>query len=104
MPERRCRMPTLSSNATVPIPASERTTALYKDSQHQIHLRADRIFACLMVLQWLGGIAAALWISPRTWIGTTSQTHIHVWAAIFLGGAISGFPVFLACKWPGHAF
>jgi len=29
---------------------------------------------------------------------------VHVWAAIFLGGAISGFPIFLACKRPGHAF
>src|SRR5205814_2742843 len=29
--------------------------------------------------------------------------HMHVWAAILLGGAISSFPVFLALKRPGHA-
>jgi signal transduction histidine kinase len=62
------------------------------------------MFAWLMVFQWLAGIAAALWISPRTWIGATSQVHMHVWAAILLGGAISSFPVFLAFKRPGHAF
>jgi C4-dicarboxylate-specific signal transduction histidine kinase len=56
-----------------------------------------------MVFQWVAGVVAALLISPRTWIGATSQTHIHVWAAIFLGGAISGFPVFLAWKNPGFA-
>jgi signal transduction histidine kinase len=62
------------------------------------------MFAWLMVCQWLAGIGAALWISPRTWIGTTSQVHVHVWAAILLGGAISSLPVFLAFKRPGYAF
>ena len=59
------------------------------------------MFAVLMVVQWIAGIAAALWISPRTWIGTVSHTHLHVWAAIFLGGAISVFPIALAVKKPG---
>lgn len=97
-------MQTLSIDAAVPSSEVQRTAALFEQSQMQIHQRADRVFAWLMVFQWLAGIAAALWISPKTWIGTTSQTHIHVWAAVFLGGAISGFPVFLACKWPGYAF
>src|SRR6267142_939156 len=104
MPERRRPMQTLNSGATLPISESERTAGLFEDSQHLIQLRTDRMFAWLMVFQWLAGIAAALWISPRTWIGGTSQTHMHVWAAIFLGGAISSFPVFLAFKRPGHAF
>src|SRR6266705_1869758 len=56
-----------------------------------------------MVLQWLAGIAAALWISPRTWAGTISQTHIHVWAAVFVGGAISSLPVFLVLMRPVRA-
>src|SRR5207249_5843876 len=30
--------------------------------------------------------------------------HIHVWAAIFLGGIISLFPCALALTWPGRAF
>lgn len=73
-------------------------------SQHQqvIYKRTDRMFAVLMGLQWLAGIAAAFWLSPKTWIGTTSQTHIHVWAALFLGGAISAFPIALALLQPGR--
>jgi signal transduction histidine kinase len=74
---------------------------LFEESQDQIHRWADRAFARLMVVQWLAGMAAALLISPRTWIGATSRTHIHVWAAIFLGGAICGFPIFLAWTRPG---
>ncbi|OYW26220.1 MAG: hypothetical protein B7Z47_07850 [Chthoniobacter sp. 12-60-6] len=42
-----------------------------------------------------------MWISPLTWIGDSSQVHVHVWAAILLGGAISGFPAWLAWQFPG---
>ena len=79
----------------------ERATTLFRESQNQIHRRADRLFGNLMVAQWLAGIAAALWLSPKTWIGSSSQTHWHVWAAIFLGGGISALPVFLAWRRPG---
>ena len=36
--------------------ASDRAAALYEESQANLHRRADRLFAALMVLQWLGGI------------------------------------------------
>ncbi len=62
------------------------------------------MFANLMIVQWLAGIAAALWISPRTWVGTSSHIHMHVWAAIFLGGAITAAPVFLAWKHAGSVW
>ena len=40
-------------------------------------------------------------VSPFAWDGQTSQVHIHVWAAIFLGGAISVFPIWMTHAWPG---
>jgi diguanylate cyclase (GGDEF)-like protein/PAS domain S-box-containing protein len=75
---------------------------IYADHQQQIYGQTDRMFAVLMIIQWLAGIVAALVISPRTWIGQTSNVHIHVWAAVFLGGIISLFPVMLALLRPGH--
>jgi signal transduction histidine kinase len=95
-------MQTPNPEIVVRFAESERTAALFEESQNQIMQRTDRLFAWLMVFQWLGGIAAALWIAPKTWAGATSQTHVHVWAAIFLGGAISAFPIFLGWKHPGH--
>jgi two-component system, sensor histidine kinase and response regulator len=88
------------------LPASEdalgqRVTALASHQQQVIYQRTDRLFAGLMLFQWLAGIAAAFWISPRTWAGTESQIHLHVWAALYLGGAISSLPVFLALRQPG---
>ncbi len=91
---------------TIDLPAGpalqHRAQAVYESSLQQIHVQTDRLFANLMILQWLAGIAAAIWISPRTWIGATSTVNLHVWAAIFLGGVISGYPVFLAWKHPGR--
>jgi PAS domain S-box-containing protein len=74
----------------------QRTTVLFREELNANHKRTDRLFAWLMVIQWLAGIAAALLISPRAWAGTYSHIHIHVWVALFLGGMISGFPVFMA--------
>ncbi len=39
---------------------------------------------------------------PKTWAGSSSQTHIHVYAALFLGGLITGFPAVLTLVWPGR--
>ncbi|HVQ40521.1 MAG TPA: ATP-binding protein, partial [Pyrinomonadaceae bacterium] len=82
--------------------SSSRITELYNEHQQEICKRTDHMFAVLMTLQWVGGIVAAIWISPRTWIGSTSQTHLHVWAALLLGGAISSLPIFLALVRPGR--
>jgi PAS domain S-box-containing protein len=76
---------------------------LFTQQQRTTFKRTDRMFAVLMTIQWIAGIAAALWISPQTWVGHYSQTHIHVWAAVLLGGAISVFPIILVLKRPGCA-
>src|ERR1041385_8468527 len=74
----------------------ERAATHFQHSQNELHRRIDRLFCYLLVVQWLGGIAAALWISPKTWIGASSHTHWHVWAAIYFGGALAAFPILLA--------
>jgi two-component system sensor histidine kinase/response regulator len=88
-------------NAATNAVTDPRGQDLFEAAQRRIWTRTDRLFAILMAVQWIAGIAAALWISPRTWIGSYSQTHVHVLAAVFLGGAISGFPILLALTRPG---
>ena len=63
----------------------------------------DRRFAILMTLQWAAAVIAAVTISPNTWAGAESTTHIHVYAAILLGGLISAPPAALAWLRPGSA-
>lgn len=80
-----------------------RATVLFHEGEDILHRRTDRMFAKLMIIQWLGGIIAALVLSPRSWAGAASQIHPHVWTAIFLGGAIASLPIFSAWKYPGRA-
>ena len=66
----------------LPPATAARAAALFAHDRDESFRTTDRWFVVLMAFQWLGGIAAALWISPRTWSGTTSQVHVHVWTAV----------------------
>ena len=82
---------------------ARRSDELFEQQQQEIYRNTDQLFARLMIFQWIAAVAMALLISPYTWIGQSSAIHIHVWAAIFLGGAISFFPIWLTRAWPGAA-
>src|SRR5215470_1374300 len=79
-----------------------RAEELFAQHQLEIYRRTDRLFAILMVFQWVAGIAFALWVSPLAWDGAVSRTHVHVWAAIFLGGVICLFPALLCVARAGE--
>ncbi|MEM6645508.1 MAG: methyl-accepting chemotaxis protein, partial [Bacteroidota bacterium] len=81
---------------------SDRAAVLFNDLQFETHKRTDRLFGGLMLVQWAIAIILAYTVSPQTWAGAISSTHIHVYAAIFLGGAISLVPAFLAWRFPGR--
>ncbi|HTF38821.1 MAG TPA: response regulator, partial [Blastocatellia bacterium] len=80
-----------------------RAKELFIEHKQAVFKRTDRMFLVLMPIQWLAGIAVAYWISPKAWAGQTSHTHPHILAAVFLGGAISAFPIILALTRPGEA-
>src|ERR1041385_8813901 len=94
-------MPEEMSPANLNDNLAQRAKALFESLEKDIHQRIDRMFALLMLVQWFAAIAAALWLSPRTWSGASSQTHIHVWSSLLLGGAITLYPAFLAWRHPG---
>jgi PAS domain S-box-containing protein len=79
----------------------ERAEELFQHHRQDIVRNTDRLFARLMFFQWIAGIIIALLVAPLTWAGQSSAVHIHVWAALFLGGAISIFPIWMTRAWPG---
>src|SRR3954468_21565450 len=91
----------LASLGATPEPANERAEELFQQHRRQIFRQTDQLFAKLMLFQWVACIVVALLVSPRTWDGGSSQIHIHVWAAVLIGGAISLFPVWMTRAWPG---
>jgi len=77
--------------------------AIFQAGLRRTYVESDRLFAGLIVLQWIAGIAIAVVVSPYTWIGDQAQVHQHIWAAIFLGAAIAALPLMLIWKYPGEA-
>ena len=80
-----------------------RTAELYLEQQNRVHVWTDRLFAWLLVFEWMIEILTALWISPYAWSGTARAVHPHVWVATLLGLAVIALPVLLAWRRPGHA-
>jgi two-component system sensor histidine kinase/response regulator len=81
---------------------ARRAALLFNEMRNGIFRRTDKLFAGLFVFQWLGGIVAAILLSPSAWAGETSQIHIHAWAAIFLGGVIAIAPIAMVLAMPGR--
>jgi len=76
---------------------------LVTNHQQSIYRRTDRMFALLMVLQWVGAVGASLYLTPKTWAGTSSSVHPHLWLAVLFGGFLCCVPVLLALLSPGRA-
>jgi two-component system sensor histidine kinase/response regulator len=79
-----------------------RADAVFRGHQQALYQKTDRMFAYLMIVQWLAAIAFALLVGPFTWAGEQSQVHVHVWAAVVLGGLISVVPAGIALCYPGE--
>lgn len=89
------------TNSISNLPIDARASEL-ANGMHNANCRTiDRLFAWLMLVQWIAGICTAIFITPYTWIGARSLVHQHVWAAILLGGILSAVPIWLAIFHPG---
>lgn len=75
---------------------------LFNEHWRAVARQTDRLFVGLLLFQWVAAIALSLWISPKTWIGAASQTHLHVWMAVVFSGIIISLPVGLAILRPGE--
>lgn len=80
---------------------SARAVELYRAHRDAVLARTDRLLAKLLAVEWVFGIFVALFLSPYWWSGRQRSTHLHVYAAVLLGGTIVSLPLFLAWKKPG---
>jgi methyl-accepting chemotaxis protein len=78
-----------------------RAKNIYQRMRREDFQSHDRMFALFMTIQWLAAIGVAFVVAPRTWAGAMSDTHLHVYAAIGLGGCVTALPVALAWWRPG---
>ena len=74
---------------------AHRADKLLAEQFAAINHRNDELFAFLMIVQWIGGICAALWVSPGSWASPDDQPQSHLWVALVLGGAVTSVAVFM---------
>jgi len=82
--------------------AKDRIQASVDQMLEGVYKRTDRLLVGLLAFQWFAAMALAIWVSPLTWAGDLSQTHPHVWTAVFLGGAIISLPCLLGLTQAGR--
>src|SRR5438552_3863531 len=66
--------------------------------------KTDRMMLVILLSQWVLAIILALTFSPYTWTGKVRSIHLHVQAAIGLGGLINALPLALIVARPGWWF
>lgn len=71
---------------------AKRSREVFTGYRSKIYYKTDLAFIILLFTEWIASILTALYVSPQTWIGGESSIHIHVYIAIFLGGAICLLP------------
>ncbi len=92
----------MTSAEPTPPAIRARARVLFEEHRRRIMTNTDRMFAGLIMAQWLVACALAVWLSPYTWEGERRALHPHLYLAFGLGGIVSSLPVALALLRPGR--
>lgn len=91
----------MSSSAIADPTITTRVEELEKVQLDARRARVDRMFAVLLVIEYIAAIAGALLVSPYAWAGKERVLHMHVWVAVLGGAGIVLLPLLLAFLRPG---
>ncbi len=75
-----------------PPPDTQHARALLDRHLQRVLTRTDRLFAWFLAGEWLAVNALVHILSPRSWAGSESFVHLHVWAALVLGSLFAFGP------------
>jgi hypothetical protein len=75
---------------------AERVRELFQERWDARLVKVDRMFAKLMIAQWIFAVLVAWFLAPYAWIGKTRVIHTHVYVAVLMGGALTLLPIILA--------
>lgn len=98
---------TPSVNRNAPHRETRLTKQLFDEGVLKVTRDTHRVFRSLFVVQFIGLVAAAFFLTPKTWIGATEYVNFHIVASIVLGGALSAIPFALTLvnpDWKGTRY
>lgn len=78
----------------------QRTNELHQQYLHEGYARTSHGLVILMAVQWAFAVVLALVLSPFAWEGSQRSVHVHVIAAVVLGGLLFSLPAYLARQQP----
>lgn len=73
-----------------------RADELHQEQNARRHTMVSRMFAVLLVVQYIACVVAAFSVSPYAWAGKERALHMHVWVAILAGAGITILPLLMA--------
>jgi signal transduction histidine kinase len=79
-----------------------RTDVLFAEDRTRVFVATDRLLGALLAVEWVFAVVLALVVSPRAWSGLDSRVHVHVVAAVLLGGLLAVVPIALVIRQPGR--
>ncbi len=71
-------------------------TTTYQDARISLLRSCNRLYGKLLIFEWFATVVVALFVSPRTWVGSQSYIHPHVLLAVALGFLVGGLPGIVA--------
>ena len=74
----------------------------YQDARTALLRSCNVFYGRLLIFEWLATVLVALFVSPRTWVGTQWHVHPHVWLALGLGFLVAGLPGYFATRNPSQ--
>ncbi|MBI1346354.1 PAS domain S-box protein [bacterium] len=80
----------------------ERTMLRWQQDRKSVAIRVDRIFAVLLIFEWVIAVKLAVIVSPLVWAHMPHSTPTPVWAAVVLGGLFCCVPCVLVAMDPGR--
>jgi len=92
----------VEQNSSFENAAQERAGKIFRELKASTFQTTDRMFAWLIVFEWLAAMASASLISPGIW--PTEKPMLLLWSAAALAGLIYLVPLYLTLRCPGRAY
>ncbi|MCB9836740.1 MAG: hypothetical protein H6808_08465 [Phycisphaera sp.] len=83
------------------IDVDSRAVVLYNERSVSLCKQIDKMFACLMPLQFLAATLAAVFLAPSTWEGLGRDTNVHIATAIVVAGIATAIPTLMIWRMSG---
>ncbi|BEV70082.1 ATP-binding protein [Bdellovibrio bacteriovorus] len=82
--------------------AQRQVQRIFLEQSRDIHIRVDRGFSILLLIQWVAAIVMGILLTPTTWLGSFSGAVENAFVGLIFGGLFSLPAVYCVYVFPGE--